>query len=128
MDARTLELTSEGPIADVELGRDRAEGETRCIPLGGRSHLDVRHLARVPPPVDTSALQVADHGRAVDAVLPSESVDGLAVDVPGHEFADLISSQPALLLAEARDRRNVLVLGGSADHLLKSGPQFLFRE
>ncbi len=71
---------------------------------------------------------MCDHGRAVDAVLPSESVDGLPVDVPSDNLLDLIGSQPALLLARTLDDRDVFVFGDSTDHLFKRVSQLVFRE
>lgn len=123
-----LKLTSKRAFADAELRRYPSEGETRGVSLRCRSDLGIGHLAWVPSSLDAVAFQMCDHGRAVDAVLPSETVDGLTVDVPGHDLVDLFGGQPALLLAGTRFDRYVLILGDSSDHLLEGCPQLVFRE
>ena len=112
----------------TELRGNGCEGEAVRVPLSGITHHGVGHLARVASPLDSVALQVADHGGAVDPVLSGETVDGLPVDVPGHDLGDLTSRQPALLLSGTPGGWNVLVLGSSADHLFKRRPQLVFRE
>jgi hypothetical protein len=90
--------------------------------------LCVGHLARVLSPIDTLALQVADDRCSVDVVLTGESIDRLSVDVPCHDFLDLLWLQPALLLTGTQNSRNMMILGGSSHHLLQGRQQLVFRE
>lgn len=125
---RQLELPAKRAVADAELGRYRSEGDPGRVPLRRGTDLRVGHLARVSSAIDTVTLQVADDRGSVDPVFPGETVDGLAVGVPGHDLVDLIGGQPALMLAGTRFHRNVLILSGSPDHLLQCCPQLMFRE
>ncbi|HXH56192.1 hypothetical protein [Iamia sp.] len=74
---------------DLELGRDRGEGQAFAVTARGGGDLFVGHFADKLASRHVAIIEVVHDGRAMDVEVAGELVDGHPARVLGDEFVDL---------------------------------------